>query len=150
MAQTCSSINKRLGKQKLTNRIHIEFNTLGEGQLECKGYGSFRCLGKRGLKYPRDLTINPAIPNVKKHPYFSQEYICDYPTSGQIGVPCRMNYSILIWGQRGIFIHEWPTTATYAGNGGSTAGCIHLEIGDAKNVYDWVDTPTRITMDYPW
>lgn len=73
-------------------------------------------------------------------PNFSQEYVCDYPGIGQIGVPCQMNYSILIWGQRGIYIHEWPGRATYAGNGGPTAGCIQVEIGDAKKIYEWVDT----------
>ncbi|MET1257014.1 L,D-transpeptidase family protein [Aliikangiella maris] len=112
--------------------------------------GAFRCLGKKGVRYPKDLTINPALPNVKRHPYFSQEYVCDYPGIGQIGVPCRMNYSILIWGQRGIYIHEWPGRATYVGNGGSTAGCIHVEVGDAKKIYDWVDSKTRIVISYPW
>ncbi len=134
----------------MIKRIHIKFNGLGEGQLECRGYSSFRCLGKRGLKYPPDLTINPLLPNVKRHPYFSQEYVCDNPAIGEFGVPCRMNYSILIWGQRGIYIHEWPNPATYIGNGGPTSGCIHVEVGDAKKIYDWVDTTTRIIMVYPW
>lgn len=134
----------------MIKRIHIKFNGFGEGQLECKGYNTFRCLGKKGLRYPRDLTINPALPFVKRHPYFSEEYVCDYPGIGQVSVPCRMNYAILIWGQRGIYIHEWPNRATYVGNGGPTAGCIHVEVGDAKKIYDWVDTKTRITMVYPW
>jgi lipoprotein-anchoring transpeptidase ErfK/SrfK len=70
---------------------------------------------------------------------------------GQSGIPAAvMNYSILIWGQRGIYIHEWPGRATYAGNGGPTAGCIHVEVGDAKRIYDWVDSKTRIVISYPW
>ena len=131
-------------------RIHINFNAQGEGQMECRDFRTFRCLGKKGLKYPVDLTIVPSRPGVKVHPYFSQEYVCDYPGIGQVQVPCKMNYSILIWGQRGIYIHEWPNPATYAGNGGPTGGCIHLDIGNAKLVYDWVNTKTRITMQYPW
>jgi hypothetical protein len=45
-------------------RINIKFNHLCEGQMECVGLGTFRCLGKKGVKYPRDLSINPAFPNV--------------------------------------------------------------------------------------
>jgi len=131
-------------------RMHIEFNNLGEGKLECRKFSVFRCLGKKGLNYPRDLMINPNLPNIKKNPYFSAEYVCDYPGIGQVSVPCRMNYSILIWGQRGIYIHEWPNPATFTGNGGPTGGCIHLEKGDAKKVYDWVDSKTRLTISYPW
>ncbi len=131
-------------------RINIKFNNLCEGGMECVGLGTFRCLGKKGIRYPKDLSINPVLPNVKRHPYFSQEYVCDYPGVGQIGVPCRMNYSILIWGQCGIYIHEWLGKATYAGNGGPTVGCIHVEKGDAKKIFDWVDTKTRIVISYPW
>lgn len=134
----------------MSKRINIKFNSLGEGSIDCVGLGTFLCVGKKGIRYPKDLTINPAFPGVKKHPYFSQEYTCDYPEIGQIRVPCRMNYSILIWGQRGIYIHEWPGRATYAGNGGPTAGCIHVQVGDAKKIYDWVDTRTRIVISYPW
>jgi L,D-transpeptidase catalytic domain len=131
----------------MVKRIHITFNKLGEGQMDCKEFKTFRCLGKKGLKYPTDLMIDPARPNVKTNPYFSQEYVCDY---AGVVLPCKMNFSILIWGQRGIFIHEWPNPATYIGNGGPTGGCIHLDIGNAKQVYDWVNQKTRITMDYPW
>jgi hypothetical protein len=99
-----------------------------------------------GLRYPKDISINPASPEVKRHPYFSSEYVCDHPGVGQIGVPCRMNYAILIWGQRGIYIHEWPGAATYIGNGGP----LHVEVGDAKKIYDWLDTKTRIVITYPW
>lgn len=132
----------------MAKRIHITFNKLGEGELDCRSFRKFKCLGKKGLMYPSDLTIDPGKKGVKTNPYFSKEYVCDY--GGPVELPCRMNYSILIWGQRGIFIHEWPGPATYQGNGGETGGCIHLEVGSAKVVYDWVDEKTRITMDYPW
>ena len=131
----------------MTKRIHIKFNKLGEGQMECRGYKIFKCLGKRGLEYPKDLMVFPSKKGVKVNPYFSKEYVC--PENG-IELPCRMNYSLLIWGQKGVYIHEWPNPATFIGNGGETGGCIHLEIGDAKRVYDWVDQNTRVTMDYPW
>lgn len=128
-------------------RIHIKFNNLGEGKMDCQGYREFNCLGRKGLKYPTDMTIDPANKGVKVNPYFSQQYECNY--NGAM-LPCRMNYSILLWGQRGIFIHEWPNPATFNGNGGPTGGCIHLEIGDAKRVYNWVNQKTRVTLDYPW
>lgn len=131
----------------MAKRIHIKFNKLAEGQMECRGYKTFRCLGKKGLKYPTDMTVDPSKPKIKVNPYFSQEYVCDY---AGVELPCRMNFSILIWGQRGIFIHEWPNPATFSGNGGSTGGCIHLDIGNAKLVYDWVNQKTRITIEYPW
>lgn len=134
----------------MAKRINILFDSNGEGRMECVGLGAFRCLGKKGVRYPNDLTINPDLPNVKKHPHLSGEYVCNYPAIGQIAVPCRMNYAILIWGHRGIYIHEWPGRATYAENGGPTAGCIHVEEGDAKKIYDWVDTKTRIVINYPW
>lgn len=28
--------------------------------------------------------------------------------------------------------------------------CIHLRIGEAKRVYDWVDTKTYVTITRPW
>ena len=128
-------------------RINITFNEKGEGKMHCIGLSVFRCIGRKGLKYPKDLTLNPLKPGVKANPKISGEFVCEY--DGVIA-PCVMNYAILIWGQLGIYIHEWPGPATYEGNGGSTAGCIHLEIGDAKTVYDWIDDKTRITMSYPW
>lgn len=134
----------------MAKRINIVFDKLGQGSLECVGFNTFRCLGKKGLRYPRDLTIDPEKKGAKKHPYFSQEYVCNYPGIGEVRVPCRMNYSVLIWGQRGIYIHEWPGKATYAANGGPTAGCIHVEQGDAKEIYDWVDDKTRVVIDYDW
>jgi len=85
----------------------------------------------------------------KVHPYYSKTYSCA-PNNNARG-QCIMNYAILIWGQQGVYIHEWATTPTYAGNGNqSTHGCIHLARGDAKRVYDWVDTRTYITVSRPW
>jgi lipoprotein-anchoring transpeptidase ErfK/SrfK len=135
----------------MTKRIHIAFNDVGEGRLECKGYRTFRCLGMKGLRYPIDIVIDPTKDkSVKQHPYFSRTYTCGFVNNQGVPQPCRMNYAIRIWGQQGVFIHEWPAPTTYVANGGPTHGCIHLEIGNAKNVYDWVDGRTRVTMQYPW
>jgi hypothetical protein len=135
----------------MTKRIDIVFSDLGEGHLECRGYGSFRCLGRKGYKYPTDLVVDPIKdPSVKQHPYFSRTYSCGFVNAQGVPQPCRMNYAIRIWGQEGVYIHEWSSPATYAGNGGPTHGCIHLEVGRAKMVYDWVNGRTRITMKYPW
>ncbi|MDB4975947.1 MAG: L,D-transpeptidase [Myxococcaceae bacterium] len=49
----------------------------------------------------------------------------------------------------GIYNHEWPTIPTIAGNNGPTHGCIHLEIGNAEKVFNWVDQRPRLLIDYP-
>lgn len=128
--------------------MRITFNDLGEGSLACSGYQTFRCLGMKGLKYPTDITVNPSVPGTKSHPYYSKTYSCP-PYDNNRG-QCTMNYAILIWGQQGVYIHEWPTPATYAGNGGPTHGCIHLDPGNASLTYAWVDRPTRVLISYPW
>ncbi len=134
----------------MSKRIKIEFyNNQAEGRLTCVGLGTFPCLGQSGLHYPRDLTIDPRRRGVKQDPHYSQTYSC-FPDNNAAG-QCRMRYSILIWGQNGVYIHGWPTAPTYVGNGSSdTHGCIHLSMKDAKTVYHWVDTRTRVTISYPW
>jgi lipoprotein-anchoring transpeptidase ErfK/SrfK len=135
----------------MTKRIKISFyNDKAEGNLTCVGLGrTFQCLGKSGERYPTDLTVNPDKKGVKKHPHYSGEFSCP-PNDNSLG-QCRLDYAILIWGQRGIYIHAWHGMATYAGNGNKdTEGCIHLSKRDAKIVYDWVDTRTRVTISYPW
>jgi lipoprotein-anchoring transpeptidase ErfK/SrfK len=131
-----------------TKQVQLRFNDLGEGVLDCKGFKRFRCLGKKGLRYPTDITINPRKPGTKSAPYYSRTYSC-VPYDNAAG-QCTMNYAVLIWGQQGVFIHEWPTPATYAGNNGPTHGCIHLDRGNARLFYDWVDGPTRLRIEYRW
>jgi lipoprotein-anchoring transpeptidase ErfK/SrfK len=127
--------------------MKIDFNELGEGTLLCEGYRSFRCLGRRGVPYPQKSTIDPSRPGTKENPHYSNTYSCS-PNNDRNG-RCVMRFSILIWGQQGIFIHEWPTPATYAGNGGPTHGCIHVDPGNAALVYGWVDRPTKLLISYP-
>jgi lipoprotein-anchoring transpeptidase ErfK/SrfK len=119
----------------MSQRISITFKANGEGSMDCTGLGTFQCLGKPGVKYPADLTITAAD---KKGTHHSQEFNVDMP------------HAILIMGDRGIYIHEWPGPATIAGNGGPSAGCIHLSPTDAPKVYTWVTGRTRITISYPW
>lgn len=119
-----------------TKRISISFRANGEGTMECSGLGSFPCLGKPGLGYTRDLTVRGIVEEDKFDRKFSQEF------------QVWMSWAILIMGQRGIYIHEGPDTLS--DNGGATAGCIHLGMGNAERVYRWVDGRTRITIEYPW
>jgi lipoprotein-anchoring transpeptidase ErfK/SrfK len=129
----------------------VTFNQLGEGTIECKGYNKFRCLGRKGQKYKKDITVDPVTdPSIKSPIYYSRTYTCGETDSAGNESPCTMPWAIRLDGREGIYIHEWPLRATYAGNGGPTHGCIHLEIGDAKKVYDWVNGRTRIVMTYPW
>lgn len=129
-------------------RMRITFNALGEGPLECVGYRTFRCLGKKGMSYPNDVWINPTRRGAKENPHYSNAYSCA-PNNDSRG-RCIMKYSILVVPAWGVFIHEWPGPATYAGNGGPSHGCIHLEHGDAELVYNWVDEPTHLIITYPW
>ena len=39
-------------------RINIRFNNLCEGGMECVGLGRFRCLGKKGVRYPIGIKDN--------------------------------------------------------------------------------------------
>ena len=55
----------------------------------------------------------------------------------------NMPHAISIWGQRGVYLHEW-------GRLPGSAGCIHLLPGDAKQVYDFVSEKTRIVIQYEW
>lgn len=108
--------------------IKIRLNEDGLGTLECVGLGQYSCGAKAGMKYPTDVTISA---NDKKLSHYSREFDVELP------------YAILIWGQRGVYIHEW-------GQLPESAGCIHLLEGDAKRVYDFVDGKTRILISYPW
>ena len=128
--------------------MRLVFNNLGEGNLECVGYKTFRCLGKKGMTYPNHVWINPARRGAKENPHYSNAYSCA-PNDDSRG-RCIMKYSILVVPAWGVFIHEWPGPATYAGNGGPSHGCIHLETGDAELVYNWVDEPTHLIINYPW
>jgi hypothetical protein len=128
--------------------MKITFDTQGEGTLECVGFNAFRCLGKKGLRYPKDSTIDPSRPGTKQNPHFSTRYSC--PPNDNSAGQCTMPYAVLIWGEYGVYVHEWPNDATLQGNGGPTHGCIHLEKGKAELVYAWVDRPTRLLISYPW
>lgn len=128
-----------------TKRISIQFESTGEGKLRY-GRASCDCLGKPGVRYPQDLTVTT---NDKYRVKYSGEYVVQQLDGSS--QPAEMPYAILIWGQRGIYIHAWPGSPTIAGNGGRpTSGCIHLSQSDAPKVFNYVDTRTRITISYPW
>lgn len=125
----------------MTKRIEISFQANGNGILTCD-LGSFKCIGNVGRDYPTDLTIEGVL-NVDKFPIkHSDEFNVDMPNA------------LLIWGQKGIYIHGWPGVATVESYGHDTAGCVHLstdgEKSDSMKVYDWVDGRTRILISYPW
>jgi hypothetical protein len=126
--------------KEATKRIKIRFAANGDGDLECVGFSTFECLGRSNAdcRYPVDLTVRGEIGVDKFLTKFSNEFQVDMP------------HAILIWGQRGIYIHEWPGRARRAVYGQMTAGCIHLSPSDALSVYDWINGPTRVTIEYPW
>ncbi|MEW6126207.1 MAG: L,D-transpeptidase [Acidobacteriota bacterium] len=121
----------------VTGRITIKFSANGEGTMTCVGLGNFKVLGQPGRQYPKDITVDPnADPTVKKTLHHSKEFNVDMP------------FAIRIWGQMGIFIHEFPDNLSE--NGGPSAGCIHVGKPNSKRVFDYIVTRTRITIEYPW
>ena len=119
-----------------TKRVKIVFGANGEGTLSYEGQ-SFPCLGSTQVAYAKDLTVTATLDKDKFLQKFSEQY------------KVWMEYSILIMGMRGIYIHEYPDTLE--SNGGvETAGCIHLGPDNAEKFWNWVDGPTRITIEYPW
>jgi hypothetical protein len=115
-----------------TLRVQIAFGANGEGTLSYNGL-SRPCLGKANLEYPRDVTIGTADKYERR---YSTEF------SGW------MYFAVLLWGQRGIFIHQGA--ATLASNNGETAGCIHLADPHAREFFTWITGRTRIEVSYPW
>ncbi len=111
----------------MVKTMKIELGANGLGTLSIGGK-TFSCGGKAGMKYPSDLTIDPAVPGTKQELHLSREF-------GN----ARMPWAILIVGQRGIDIHEWPCL-------GNSSGCIHLLKGDAKEVYDAFSEKTRVLI----
>eukprot|EP01006_Ploeotia_vitrea_P064267 TRINITY_DN87428_c0_g1_i1.p1 TRINITY_DN87428_c0_g1~~TRINITY_DN87428_c0_g1_i1.p1 ORF type:complete len:112 (-),score=8.49 TRINITY_DN87428_c0_g1_i1:63-398(-) len=107
--------------------MKIKLGADGLGTLQF-GNSTVGCGGKKGMNYPKDLTINTSD---KKGTHISGEYDAEMP------------FAILIWGQRGVYIHQWPCLE-------NSSGCLHLLEGDAKKVYDWVDGRTRVLIEYPW
>ncbi|NCS29232.1 MAG: L,D-transpeptidase [Microcystis aeruginosa F13-15] len=117
----------------VTGKINIIFKSNGEGTIECVGLGTFPILGRPGIKYPRDITVTEAD---KKGTYHSKKYNVDMP------------FAILIWGQEGIYIHQFPDNLQE--NGGPSAGCIHVSRRNAPKVYEYVAARTAIKIKYPW
>lgn len=115
-----------------TQRVSIDFGANGEGTTTYNGV-TRPCLGKPGLHYPQDLTINVSDKFRRR---FSSEF----------GV--WMDFALLIWGQRGIYIHQGPPIL--AENGGESAGCIHVGVPHAEELFSWISGRTRITLQYPW
>ncbi len=119
----------------VTGRIKIKLGANGEGTLECVGLGTFKVLGQPNRDYPQDMTVNPSD---KEELHISVEFD---------GI--KMPWAILIWGQKGIYIHEMPDNLADNGNRPSE-GCIHLSPTNAPKAYDYVQTRTRVTIEAPW
>lgn len=70
--------------------------------------GSFVCGGQMGRSYPRSSIFNPARPGAKKAMVLSREFN-----------NAEMPYSLRIWDEKGIYIHEWPNLSL-------SHGCVHV------------------------
>jgi hypothetical protein len=116
----------------MTQRVKIALGVKGDGTLECVGFRTFPCQGLPGTAYLKDITVHAKD---KERVHHSQEFNCDMP------------FAILILPARGIFIHEW---AYCSSEDGPSQGCIHVCPPNAEAVFNWIEDPTRITIEYPW
>lgn len=117
----------------MSKLIKITFKENGEGVIEFDGK-KYDCLGQKGRIYPEDLTV---YPKDKKLKHWSKEF------------KVWLHYAILIWGQKGIYIHQGPDNIADNGNLDS-AGCIHVAEPQVIELYNWLDERTRVLISYPW
>ncbi|WP_394352415.1 L,D-transpeptidase [Pelagihabitans pacificus] len=76
-------------------------------------------------------------PSDKKLKYWSKEF------------NVWLEYAILIWGQKGIYIH-WGADNIASNGNSDSAGCIHLEKPQIEELFNWLNSRTRITIEHPW
>jgi hypothetical protein len=111
-----------------SRRLAAEVEYLGRYTNPLK----LQCSGLKGFPYPADSTVQVSD---KKGTVLSREF------ESRPGVPSVMPHSILWIGQRGVYIHGYPMLE-------DSHGCIHLLLGDAPEVFEWVDTATRILFKW--
>ncbi len=93
--------------------VQIDFEPDGYCSLSLinkngKVEGTFPCGGQMGRSYPKNTIFNPNLPKFKEKMHYSREF-----------ANAPMPYSLRIWPQKGIFIHEWDALSV-------SHGCIHL------------------------
>jgi hypothetical protein len=130
--------------------VKIAFKGSGEGTLT---YGTtlVSCLGKPGVLYPIDSTIEN-IEGVQYQGNYGAAYKFKLWMSNDFtdseGNPYPMPWAVKLWGDRGIFIHEGADNLK--DNGGPSSGCVHLAKPNAESFYRWITGRTRIQVSYPW
>lgn len=113
-----------------TLRASISLKADGSGTL-AYGSKSVQCRGKKKYNYLTDV-INNGFEGVDK---FTRRWSDEFDV--------WMPWAVLIDGNRGVFIHQFPLDV-------ESAGCIHLSELDARDFYGWVTGKTRITIALPW
>jgi hypothetical protein len=88
------------------------------------------CGSQVGRSYPKTQIFRPST-FTKEKMHLSREFS-----------NAPMPYSLRIFPQKGIFIHQWDNLS-------ASHGCIHVLPGDAKKVFDFVKGPTKIDINYP-
>lgn len=117
-----------------TQQLMINFKANGECTLTAVGLGKFGCLGQPGVLYPKEFYISD---DDKAGTHHSREFDVDLP------------YAILLWGQRGIYLHEGVASLKATG-GQHSHGCIRVGKPNAAKVYKWLQGRTKVTITYPW
>ncbi len=115
-----------------TRQIKIVLHVSGEGTLSCDDLGEFPCLGNSETLYPANV-INGGSEGAEKFPeLYSNE------------LDANIEQAILLGWEFGLFIHAGADNLK--DNDGPTAGNIHLARENAKQLYDWLDRPVRISI----
>jgi hypothetical protein len=142
--------NRPQGKPK-AQLAQLDFKRNGEGTLTFGGR-TVPCLGMPFEKYPKFKDVDNIIGKRDKKGHYAGGYKFKVWTSGRYfddrGEPYPMKWAVTLNVVDGIFIHEGAPTLK--ANGRPSHGCVHLDEGDAKDFYDWIDRPTRIQTSYPW
>ena len=115
-----------------TRQISIALTTTGAGTITCEGLGDFPCLGNSETLYPASV-VNNGVEGEEKFPaLYSNE------------LDTNIEQAILLGWEHGLFIHAGADNAEE--NGGPTGGNIQVADDNAKQIYDWMNGPTSISI----
>ena len=115
-----------------TRQINIVLTASGEGTITCEALGDFPCLGNAETLYPANV-VNGGGEGEEKFPeLYSNE------------LDANIHQAILLGWEYGLFIHAGADNIKE--NGGPTGGNIQVAQENAKKLYDWLDSPTKISI----
>lgn len=113
-------------------QISIVFQSDGQGILSVDGLGEFPCLGNPETSYPQEVTNSGSEGEEKFPELYSNE------------IDANIEQAILLGWEHGLFIHAGADNLT--DNEGPTLGNIQVAPENAKQLYGWINSPTKISI----